>query len=178
MKPVKNYPVKQVKTPIFSALNKGGFVQKIASGGRMVAMGLTVLLALSTAQKASANFRADTLQAINWVENPSNSPRPGKCGELGAYQFRAATWQMHTQRPFAEAIDRSCSDEVAVLHYEWLKTALAKAGVEPTPYNIALAWNAGVGAVIRGRAPAVSHDYAQRVTNLVTDLRSRAVAMK
>lgn len=144
----------------------------------MVVVGLTVLLALSFTHKAAANFRADTLQAINWVENPSNDPRPGKFGELGAYQFRAATWQMHTQRPFADAIKRQYSDEVAVLHYEWLKSSLAKAGVEPSPYNIALAWNAGLGAVVRGRAPAVSHDYAQRVTNLVTDLRSQAVAMK
>lgn len=144
----------------------------------MVVAGLTVLAAVALTQTASANFRADTLQAINWVENPSDSPRPGKCGELGAYQFRAATWQMHTERPFTDAIKRQCSDEVAVLHYEWLKNTLTKAGVEATPYNIALAWNAGVGAVIRGRAPAVSHDYAQRVTNLVADLRSRAVAMK
>lgn len=168
MKPFQNTLASQAKTPSFGF----SYVR------RLLAAGVMVLMALSTTQEALANFRADTLQAINWVENPSDSPRPGKCGELGAYQFRAATWQMHTQRPFTDAINRQCSDEVAVLHYEWLKTSLTRAGVEPTPYNIALAWNAGLGAVVRGRAPAVSHDYAQRVTNLVTDLRSRAVAMK
>jgi hypothetical protein len=126
---------------------------------------------------AIAASRTETLQAIHWVENPSDSVRPGPCGELGAYQFRAATWQMHSQLPFAEAIDRQTSDEVAVRHYEWLKTTLTRAGVEASTYNIALAWNAGVNAVIRGRIPAASRDYATRVNNLAADL-STQVAMK
>lgn len=155
-----------------------GRLLKLAGRSGLLAAGLAVGFILSATPKVEASPRSDTLQAIHWVENPSESTRPGKYGELGAYQFRQATWQMHTQRPFTDAIDRRCSDEVAVLHYEWLKASLARAGVEPTAYNIALAWNAGFGAVVKGRAPAVSHDYADRVNNLVTDLRSQAVAMK
>lgn len=84
---------------------------------------------------------------------------------------------MHSQVPFAEAIDRRNSDEVAVRHYEWLKTTLTRAGIEPSTYNIALAWNAGVNAVIKGRIPAASKDYATRVNNLAEDLGTQ-VAMK
>jgi hypothetical protein len=170
-----NTPVSSGETPISGSFNRAS---RFLGGAKLFTIVLGATLLFSTAQNLQASSRADTLQAINWVENPSDSPKPGKCGELGAYQFRAATWQMHTQRPFSDAVDRRCSDEVAVLHYEWLKTSLARAGVEPTTYNIALAWNAGYGAVVKGRAPAVSHDYAERVNNLVVDLRSRAVAMK
>lgn len=134
---------------------------------------------LCSGQQLLAASRADVLQAINWVENPFNSPQPGAFGELGAYQFRSSTWQMHTTRPFAQAIDRRCSDEVAVLHYEWIKATLERAGFEASVYNIAVAWNAGVGAVVRSRIPASTRDYATRVNNLAVDLSSRsAIAMK
>jgi len=88
---------------------------------------------------------------------------------------------MYTRRPFSEATNRQSSDEVAVLHYEWLKTTLARAGIEASTYNIALAWNAGANAVITGRVPSSSRDYADRVENLAIALnaKSRAlVAMK
>ncbi len=143
---------------------------------RLLAVGAAVASSIFLTQTAQAGTRAETLLSINWVENPSNSPRPGPCGELGAYQFRAATWAMHTQKPFASAIDQRVSDEIAVLHYEWLKNALVQAGLEPSTYNIALAWNAGINAVIKGRAPAVAHNYAMRVNNLVTDMSSQQVA--
>ncbi len=73
---------------------------------------------------------------------------------------------MHTQVPFSRAVDRSVSDVVAVKHYEWLKRNLEAGGVQATSYNIALAWNSGLNAVIRGRSPQVSHEYAQRAVNL------------
>lgn len=133
-------------------------------------MGLLMGVALTCAHSLQAGSRSETLQSINWVENPSDSPRPGPCGELGAYQFRRETWVMHTQKPFGEAVNRKTSDEIAILHYEWIKNALERAGMEPSTYNIAMAWNAGVGAVIKGRVPAVSRDYATRVNNLATDL--------
>jgi hypothetical protein len=129
--------------------------------------------------KAEAASRWQTLEAIHTVENPSNSTRPGRFGELGAYQFRAATWRTYSRRPFSEATNRRSSDEVAVRHYEWLKTTLSRAGIEPSTYNIALAWNAGANAVITGRAPSSSHDYAARVDNVATTLNSTSeVAMR
>ena len=126
---------------------------------------------------SAAVSRAETLQSIHWVENPRESSRPGPFGELGAYQFRKGTWSMHTSRPFSEALDRRASDEVAILHYEWLKRSLIKAKVEPSVYNIALAWNAGMGAVVRGRAPSASHDYARRVKNLALDVGVKGLAV-
>ena len=110
--------------------------------------------------------RQATLEAIHQVENPRDLQRPGPGGELGAYQFRRATWQMYTMRPFCDALDRQVSDEVAAKHFEWLRRGLARGDCEPTTYNIALAWNAGLGSVLRQRAPARSHNYAERVVNL------------
>jgi hypothetical protein len=125
---------------------------------------------------AQAAQRWETLEAIHCVENPKNSMKPGPCGELGAYQFRPETWVMYSKLPFSAALDRRCSDEVAIQHYEWLKKRMERAGVPVTTYNIALAWNAGIDAVLRSRAPSVSHDYASRVTNLALDLRMHQLA--
>lgn len=123
-----------------------------------------------------ASDRWETLRAINWVENPTNQTTVGRFGELGPYQFRPATWRMHTQKPFRQAIQREVADEVAVRHYEWIKRSFEQAGVEPNVFNIAMAWNCGVNAVIAGRAPAVSYSYAQRVSNLVETLKERTEA--
>ncbi len=133
-----------------------------------IAAGVAVAWAF-LAVGARAAGRAETLEAIHGIENPRNSPKPGKHGELGAYQFRPATWRMHTKVPFARALDRRISDEVAVRHYEWLKRGLVRNGLDPTPYNIGLAWNAGLSATVRNRASSSAHDYAQRVSNLAHD---------
>jgi len=122
---------------------------------------------------AIASERWETLEAIHWVENPRDSPKPGPMGELGAYQFRQSTWRSYTKRPFVLALERRFSDDVAVQHYEWIKRSLQGAGIEPVPYNIALAWNAGLGPVVKGRAPAAAYDYASRVNGLVEMLKAR-----
>ena len=126
---------------------------------------LAILLAFTI--EARADDRWETLRAINTVENPTNHTRMGRFGELGPYQFRSGTWRMHTRRPFAQATQREAADEVAVIHYEWIKATLEKAGVDASPFNIAMAWNTGVNNVISGRAPAISYNYAERVVNLV-----------
>lgn len=133
---------------------------------------LTVVLAFTL--KAAADDRWETLRAINWVENPTNHTRMGRFGELGPYQFRPTTWRMHSKRPFIQATQREAADEVAVKHYEWLKRSLENAGVDATPFNIAMAWNSGVNNVLKGRVPTVSYDYATRVTNLVQTFKQRA----
>ena len=125
----------------------------------------------------SALPRAITLEAIHQIENPRDLKRPGPCGELGAYQFRAATWAQHTRRPFTDALNRRYSDHVAVQHYNWLCERLVKNGLEPSVYNVALAWNAGLHATVRGRAPRRSHDYAMRVGNIASDLHIRTQAI-
>jgi hypothetical protein len=120
------------------------------------------------AGEVRATSRTATLEAIHKLENPRNSPRPGKHGELGAYQFRSITWRMHTSMPFQRALDRAISDEIAIKHYEWIKRGLESARVPATPYYIALAWNSGLSAAIKGRSPRVAHDYAQRAANLAS----------
>lgn len=134
---------------------------------------LLMVSALAFTIEASASDRWETLRAINWVENPTNQTQRGRFGELGPYQFRPATWRMHTTRPFSQAVQREAADEVAVKHYEWIKHALERAGVEATPFNIAMAWNCGVDAVLAGRAPTASYDYATRVNNLIGAFKER-----
>ncbi len=132
-------------------------------------LGATGALALSVAV-ASGSERWETLEAIHCVENPHNVTRPGLFGELGAYQFRESTWRQHTTVPFARALDRDVSDMVAVRHYDYLKRGLERAGLPVTPYNIALAWNGGLDAAVRGCAPAAARDYAERVANIAATL--------
>ena len=135
----------------------------------------SLLLIIATFAVLSITGRAadrwETLRAINWVENPTNQTKVGRFGELGPYQFRPATWRMHTDKPFSLAIQREQADEIAVKHYEWIKRSFEKAGVEVNAFNIALAWNSGVEAVLSGRSPSVSYNYAERVNNLVETFR-------
>jgi hypothetical protein len=134
---------------------------------------LLLVSALGFTIATKGSDRWETLRAINWVENPTNQTQVGRFGELGPYQFRPATWRMHTQKPFRQAIQREVADEVAVKHYEWIKRTFEQAGVQPTTFNIAMAWNCGADAVISGRVPTVSYQYAERVTNLVDTLKER-----
>jgi hypothetical protein len=127
-----------------------------------------LIAVLVSANRAEAASRSATLEAIHKLENPRNSPKPGRHGELGAYQFRSSTWRMHTSVPFQRALDRDTSDAIAVKHYEWIKKGLEAARVPATPYYIALAWNGGLSAAVSGRAPRVAHDYAQRAANLAS----------
>lgn len=123
----------------------------------------------------TAAQRADILQAIHWVENPRNVTKPGPRGELGAYQFRESTWRMHTKLPFRYAAEKVHADPVAVRHYDWIARGLIRNGMKVTPYNVALAWNGGLSATVRRRAPATAHRYAERVQNLAGELHGRRV---
>jgi hypothetical protein len=139
-------------------------------------LGLAILL-LGLAP-AHAAGRWATLEAIHQLENPYDLARPGPRGELGAYQFLPETWIMHTSTPFARALDRRESDAVAIKHYEWLCRRLASRGLSPTPYNIAVAWNGGVGATTKGRAAPETIAYARRAELLAEDLERRAHASR
>jgi len=137
-----------------------------------------VLLATLAPATLRATERWETLEAIHWIENPNDSSLPGPCGELGAYQFRERTWRMHTTLPFAQATDRRLSDAVAIRHYEWLKSGLAHAGIEVSPYTIGLAWNGGLAAVVRGSVRPSTRDYAERVRNIAGHLRDAQLASR
>lgn len=125
---------------------------------------LFIVGTLSVAGRANTDA---VLRGIRIVETQDQlHPPRGKLGERGPYQFRRDTWRMHTSSSFALAENREVANTVARRHYAWIESRLASSGVEPSPYNIALAWNAGVNAVIRHAVPAVSRDYAERVLNL------------
>ena len=140
---------------------------------RTLLTGAALLGIFACGPRAVAATRWETLFAIHMVENPNDSRAPGPKGELGAYQFRADTWKMHSKLHFTYALDREKSDEVAVKHYEWLKASLQRNGFEATPFNIALAWNAGVSRVVAGNASRQSRDYAARVSNIAEALHER-----
>lgn len=130
---------------------------------------MAVLAALWASPRARADPRSATLEAIHCLENPFDRAAPGPCGELGAYQFRSAVWRRYTTEPFANALDRRASDRVAVRHYEWLKRELVRRGYPANAYNVALAWNGGLGAVVGGRPCRAARDYAERAANLAAD---------
>lgn len=135
-------------------------------------MGGLVFALVVSVVSAQAASRWATLEAIHKLENPNNTMRVGRFGERGPYQFRFATWRMHTDLPFEQAHDRAVADVIAIKHYEWLKRGLEAARLPATPYNIALAWNGGLDAVIRGRSPRAAHNYAQRAANLAAVLNT------
>lgn len=140
---------------------------------RLITLLLFTVATLGVLPAAASADRWETLQAINWVENPTNHARFGPKGELGPYQFRANTWRAYSSLPFSHAVQREHADAVAVAHYEWIKRGLQAAGIDPIPYNIALAWNCGLTAVTKGRVPSSTYRYAEQVTNLVEMLKQR-----
>jgi hypothetical protein len=66
---------------------------------------------------------------------------------------------------------------VALVHYDWICTQLQRQGLPVTTYNIAMTWNAGIGAVSSGQVPQASRQYAQRVVNIARDLQRSQVAV-
>jgi hypothetical protein len=124
------------------------------------------VIVMGVAAVAHASGRWSTLEAIHQLENPRDLSRPGPRGELGAYQFRSATWSLHTDVPFQRALERPMSDLVAGRHYDWLSRRLEAAGLRANPYNIALAWNGGITAAVKGRSSRAAHAYATRAANL------------
>ena len=135
-----------------------------------------VFVGLLAAQPVAASERWATLEAIHQLENPANRVEPGALGELGPYQFREATWRMHTTAPFSRALDRRSSDAIAVKHYDWIKSELERRGAPVTPYNVALAWNGGIRAVFEDEPPGVAVDYATRASNLAESFLRHTLA--
>lgn len=129
--------------------------------------GLVALIALGVVPSAQAWERNDVLDAIHQVENPNNSMRIGRRGELGPYQFRPVVWRTYSQKPFSLAADHAEAQVVAELHYDWIKRGLERNKLEVTPYHIGLVWNAGLHATVNSRTSTHSRYYAQRVANLV-----------
>ena len=167
-----SYTSRRAGASVSSGGRRGGWMV-FGTGARYWTLGFLAIVFSGWVTPAIASDRWEVLQAIHLVENPTYSTRMGANGELGPYQFRQGTWKMHTKKPFYLATNREEADRVAVKHHQWITTQLEKNGLEATPYRIALAWNAGLTATLRDRAPSRSHDYATRVQALTEDLKRR-----
>ncbi len=97
----------------------------------------------------------------------------GRFGERGAYQFRRATWRLHTRASFDLAHNRAVANSVAHRHYLWIISRLDENGIPATPYNIACAWNAGAGNVARGTLSRAAREYGESVSNLTLEALRR-----
>ncbi len=135
---------------------------------------MKTILTLLSVVACCVSAKADTdamLCGIRIVETRDQlHPPRGKLGERGPYQFRRSTWRMHTSSSFDLAENRAVANKVAKRHYQWIQEQLLANGIEPSPYHVAMAWNAGVNAVIRGQVPAVARDYATRVLNIAASI--------
>jgi len=103
------------------------------------------------------------LKAVSMVETGGDPRAVGRHGERGEFAM-------------TPAVVASCGgfgEHEAEKYARWLERQLVVAGVSPQPFNLALAWNAGAGAVLASRAPAASYDYALRVRNLFEQLNQQ-----
>lgn len=136
----------------------------------MIRLLATLVLLACTAYAVPADggrYLAATVQAED------RGGRDGALGERGKYQFREITWRQHMPGvPFALARDPATADACAVKHLAWLRRELRKAGIEDNAYNLALCWNAGLDAVLRGAAPERAYHYATRVEAIYQALRA------
>ena len=95
----------------------------------------------------------------------------GALGERSAWQISPHVWSAYSRSPFMRAsYDAKLGLTVATAHLHWLHLALERYGLAATPYNLALAWNAGLSATLSGKVPAGAHDYAARFVALYESL--------
>lgn len=124
-----------------------------------------IFLALALASHAAVLDVPRFLGAIRAVEEWDG--RDGRHGERGPWQITAGVWSMHMPGiPFAEARHEGPARACALKHVAYLRARLRAGNVDDNTYNLAMAWNAGHGAVLRSRVPDVSYFYAARVEAL------------
>lgn len=131
---------------------------------------------LAAIERTNDNLLLAAIAAVETGTTDLTRPcrRVGALGERSAWQFTPATWRRYTRLPFeAASRDARTANMVAMLHLQWLREHLQRAGLRATPRDLALAWNAGQAAVLADRVPVGAHDYADRVINLYQDLPSR-----
>lgn len=119
----------------------------------------------------STHLVAAILWAIAQVETPAGVPlAPGPAGESGRWQLTRAV-RMDRAKDL-KAVGAAVNDEaLARAHLLWLEREFRKIGVKPSPFQLALAWNAGFGAALRGEVQPRHYDFAWRVSNLVEERR-------
>lgn len=107
------------------------------------------------------------LDAIAAVESRGDPTAKGRHGERGAHQMLESTWRECTSLPWSYALDPAWESDVARFYLIKLKYQLQERRIEPTPYNLALAWNQGAKAVILAKwLPREVKDRATRISTL------------
>jgi hypothetical protein len=129
-----------------------------------------LLLGLSAQAKTDAAF----LLAVAQVESGCDRKAVGKAGERGMYQVGHAAWsdacarlkaEGHYAFPWSKWRDATAQDMIAAAHLRFLRERFAHIGIpQPTPEQLALAWNRGFDGARRERWRP--NDYAVRVANL------------
>lgn len=115
----------------------------------------------------SAYLVAIMVWALALVETPHGVPaRPGPAGETGRWQLTPAVRADRGGELRARG-ERVTDEAIARAQVRWLAEQLQAAGVDPVPFNVALAWNAGLTRVRESTVPVVAYDFAGRVRNLV-----------
>jgi len=93
------------------------------------------------------------LRAVALVESGDNPHAVGAMGERGRFQMM----------PAVAAVCGGYGDPQAVRWERQLERELLAAGIDPLPFNVALAWNAGPRRVREGTVPESAYEYARRV---------------
>ena len=117
-----------------------------------------------------ATFAFAFLEAIHEVENPKSLHTAGPFGELGNHQLIRDTWCRYTTLPFEPryVCDPEIEEGVALKHFQWIRREFREHGIPETPFNYALAWNAGLRKAFFPETAGVSSlMYALRVENLM-----------
>lgn len=109
----------------------------------------------------SAHVLSLFLQAVALVETGDNPQAVGVLGERGRFQMM----------PVVAASCGGHGEREAARWEKHLERELVAMGVEPLPFNVALAWNAGMTKVRAGKVPVSSYRYAGRVVATMESLR-------
>ena len=107
------------------------------------------------------------LWSIVQVENTPNHVIGG-AGERSCYQITPAVWAQWSSQPHLIASSNQLTHrietkKVAKAHIYHLRSQLTQLEAPETPYLIALAWTAGLSAVLNDTASPRKRDYASRV---------------
>ena len=122
-----------------------------------------LLVAFTCGQLQALDGRA-MLQAIAIKEQ---GYKQGAAGEKGPWQMMPKT-----------VMDSGGSDQVAAaFHLRWIERQLKSAGVDPSPFNCALVWNAGLQRTISGQAKVVSYQYACDVNRIYRSITKQPASL-
>lgn len=127
---------------------------------------IAFLVGATAALAGSDEFDDERFIAAQRVIENFNG-RDGAAGERGPYQVREVTWCQHMPGlPFTEARKEEQGRICALRHVRWLRARLRAAGCSDDAFMISLAYNAGLGRVLTGKAPVRAYQQAGRVVNI------------